>query len=338
MSEIGNKPKMNQNILKNIRSKYILGKIFEHLEPNLSLNIIRYNKHLQDKLDKSINNYIKNSRIEIELIPLKNGCGKFMNYEKTFPESNYHIFFNDNNVEVKRNNITYNDNVNKITIQIDYDVYSLCGLFKDCECIKKIKFKTFYKKGIVDMSEMFSGCLNLEEIDVSKMITANVTNMRSMFYSCQSLKEINISNFDTNKVLGMSYMFAECNSLKKIDSSYLNTSNVVDMHSMFYNCLSLKELNLSIFNTCNVINMDNMFRGCRALKKLENININKTTSMSCIFKSCSHLEEIHFSDFKVHNIISMNDMFEGCNSLDKIYCSEELKVILLKNYPFVVFG
>ena len=107
---------------------------------------------------------------------------------------------------------------------------------------------------------------------------------------------------------------------------------------MFYHCLSLKELNLSIFNTCNVINMDNMFRGCRALKKLENININKTTSMSCIFKSCSHLEEIHFSDFKVHNIISMNDMFEGCNSLDKIYCLEELKVILLKNYPFVVFG
>ena len=337
MSESENNTIKKQISWKNIKSKYILRHIFENLEPNLSLNIIRYDKELQNKLDISINNYIKNSRIEIELIPLKNDCGKFMNYGKTFHEYNYHIFFNDNNLEAHRNYLSYDDNVNKITIQIDYDVYSLFGLFKDCKCIKKIKFKTFYKKGIVDMSEMFSGCLNLEEVDVSIMKTANVTNMRNMFLSCKSLKEINISNFDTNKVLYMSYIFAGCNSLEKIDLSYLNTSNVIDMYSMFYDCVSLEELNISIFNTCNAINMDKMFYGCRALKKLENININKATSMVHMFTGCSHLEEISFSDFKIHNIMNMMDMFEECDSLKKINCSEELKVILMENFPILMF-
>ena len=64
MSEI------NNPLLENIKSKVILEKIFNSLQYKKKLNIIRYNKILQKKLRKDINDYIKeDSKIIIEIIP-----------------------------------------------------------------------------------------------------------------------------------------------------------------------------------------------------------------------------------------------------------------------------
>ena len=83
--------------ISNIKSKFILEKIVKLIPKIKLLNILRYNKILQKRLNKDISAY-KNEylKIEIEIIPTKNGNGKFINLDN---ESNpyYQIYFNDNN-------------------------------------------------------------------------------------------------------------------------------------------------------------------------------------------------------------------------------------------------
>ena len=59
----------------NIKSKYILKKIFDNLDKNKSLKIINYNTKLQKSLDINIKDYKKfyeiYSPIEIEIVPIK---------------------------------------------------------------------------------------------------------------------------------------------------------------------------------------------------------------------------------------------------------------------------
>ena len=93
----------------------------------------------------------------------------------------YHIYFNDNKKEIKRNYLDGNDNVSKIKIIIDYQVKSFEQLFYYCKCIEYIYFKKFYRNNIFDME--------------------------GMFYECSSLKELNLSNFNTNNVTDMGRMF-----------------------------------------------------------------------------------------------------------------------------------
>ena len=65
--------------------------------------------------------------------------GQFINISENV--SNYHIYFNDNKEEIKREKREYildSDNIKKIRIIIDNFVKSLSGLFRGCDVIKKI--------------------------------------------------------------------------------------------------------------------------------------------------------------------------------------------------------
>ena len=104
----------------------------------------------------------------------------------------YHIYFNDNKEEIKRNYFNKNDNVSKIKIIIDYQVKSFEELFYYCECIEYINFKKFYRNNINNMGSMFWECSSLKELNLSNFNTNNVTNMEGMFYECSSLKELNL--------------------------------------------------------------------------------------------------------------------------------------------------
>ena len=119
----------------------------------------------------------------------------------------YHIYFNDNKEEIKRNDLNENDNVSKIKIIIDYQVKSFEELFYDCRSIEYIYFNKFYRNNINNMGSMFSGCSSLKELNLSNFNTNNVTDMGFMLWRCSSLKELNISNFNTNNVTDMECMF-----------------------------------------------------------------------------------------------------------------------------------
>ena len=100
----------------------------------------------------------------------------------------YHIYFDNNKKEKKRNYLKENENIKAIKVIIDYNEISFEKLFYWCKCIESTNFKKFYRN--------------------------NINNMSGMFNWCSSLKEINLSNFNTDNVIDMGYMFSSCSSLK----------------------------------------------------------------------------------------------------------------------------
>ena len=236
LSELNNEKIESKYIIKNIKSNYILKILFYHLLKKKSLDIIKYNNKLKNRTNISIKDYKEYSEmIEIVIKPNNNKYGKFININKEY-ELYYHIYFNDNKKEIKRQYINEKENVTKLNIIINYQVKSFEKLFEDCKCIEYIFFKKFYRKNINNMREMFSGCSSLKEINLSNFNTNYVTDMEGMFYNCSSLKEINLSNFITNNVTNMRYMFYGCSSFKELNLSNFNTTNVTNRSGMFYEC------------------------------------------------------------------------------------------------------
>ena len=250
------------NYLKNIKSLYICKKILANLHEDKKLNIIRYNKHFQKKLNIRLNDFLKCSVVIIELIPFQKKYGEFINIANKEQRCFYHIYFNDSQDEIRRTYITESDAVNKIKILINFQVTSFYKLFSYCECIESINFISFQRKNITNMSFMFYKCSSLKEINFSNFITDNVGDMRCMFYECTSLKELNLSKFKTKNVTNMSYMFSGCSSLKKLNVDKFNTELVTNMTEMFYGCSSLIQLDISNFIIENECIIDYMFKNC----------------------------------------------------------------------------
>ena len=315
----------------NLKSEYFLQKIFDFIPKKISLEIIKCNKKLQQKLNININSYKDYSEIysaiELEIVPIPSNYCKFINIKED--EKKYiHIYFNDSKEKINREYANKEDNVSKINIVIDYQIKSFNKLFYYCERIESIKFNKFYRNNIIDMSSMFVGCSSLKEINFSNFNTNNVTNMSGMFEKCKSLKELNLFNFNTNNVTNMSYMFEQCYSLIELNLSKFNTNNVTNMEFMFDLCASLEKININNFNTKNVINMDHMFNCCSSLKELNitNFNIENVTNIDYMFCFCSSLKQLDLSNFKINNEISKSKIFW--------HCSDELKQKIKNEYPY----
>ena len=111
-------------IIENIKSRYILSKIYNNMTIKKKLEIVKYNKRIQNRLNLDVKDYKEYSEIEIEIIPIKDKYGKFINIDKN-DELYYHIYFNDNKEEIKNKyEINKKDKVTKIKIIIDYQVKS----------------------------------------------------------------------------------------------------------------------------------------------------------------------------------------------------------------------
>ena len=286
---------------KNIKSNYILKKIFNQLEEKTSLEIIKYSKTIQKRLNKDINDYKKYNQIEIEIIPIEKGDkNRFINFLETNLKEYYHIYFNDKKEEISRNYFTKNEKVRKIYVKIDYKIRSLKNLFQYCSCIEKINFIKFIRKDIIDMSHMFENCESLSQLNLMNFKTNKVINMECMFRGCTSLKELNVNNFDTSNVTNMSNMFHRCKSLEKLNLNNFDTSNVTNMSYMFFLCISLYELDLRNFITNNVTDISYMFVGCGKLKNLYlyNFNTSSVTNINGMLYECPIS--------LVNKIISMN--------------------------------
>ena len=77
---MGNISKNKQkNVFENLKSDFILKKVFSIMKLNKSLEIMKYNKKLQKRLNININDYRECSKIEIELKLADREYGKFIN-------------------------------------------------------------------------------------------------------------------------------------------------------------------------------------------------------------------------------------------------------------------
>ena len=220
------KQKKSNDIFENIKSDYFLQKIIGNIKRNKSLEIMKYNKKLQKRLNLSIKDYKEYSQlfspIEIELKTVDNKYEVFINiYEN---KEYYYIYFDDSKDEIKRSYLNENEKVKIIKIIIDHQITSLNGLFLGVKCISSIFFKKFNRINITDMSYMFHGCSSLKELNLSKFNTNNVTDMSFIFSKCSSLKELNLSNFNTDNAIYMSYVFEGCSDelVKKIKNQNKN--------------------------------------------------------------------------------------------------------------------
>ena len=235
------KRKLNQTKSKanfeKVKSKFNLKTIFNHLQKRKTLEIVKYNKKAQKRINIDIGDYkdycAAYTTIEIDIITANNKFGKIININNKEDEKYFHINYN-NEEEVKRNIEGLNCNTSKISIVIDYQIDSFYRLFENCECIESINFKKFFRNNIKNMGNMFSGCLSLKEVNLSNFNTNSVTDMSKMFFECSSLKELNLNKFCFNKVTNMEKMFYKCSSLKDVDLSIFNLSSLPNMKYMLY--------------------------------------------------------------------------------------------------------
>ena len=202
-------------ILESLKSDYFLQKLYDIMPKKKKLEIVKYNKKVQNRLDLGIKDYKEYSEtyssIEIEIIPAKDEYGEFINIKEN-DELYYHIYFNDNKEEIKNKYKIYTeygmikheyyideeDKVTKIKIIIYYQVKSFKGLFSWCKCIESINFKKFYRNNITDMSCMFSECSSLKELNLNNFNTNNVTNMSFMFSGCSDDLKMKIKSENKN--------------------------------------------------------------------------------------------------------------------------------------------
>ena len=117
-----------KNLFNNLKNDYFLQNLFDYLLKKKSLDIIKYNNNIKKRINISIKDYKEYSEIyssiEIEIKPVNNKYGKFININKE-NEKYYHIYFNDNKEEIKRNYLNENENIEKIKIIIDFKIKSL---------------------------------------------------------------------------------------------------------------------------------------------------------------------------------------------------------------------
>ena len=169
---------------ENIKADYFLLKVFENLEKKKTLEIIKTNNNIKKRINISNNDYKeyseKYSSIEIEIKPVNNKSGNFINIDEE-NEKYYHIYFNNGKEEIKRNYIDKDEKIEIIKIIIDYKIESLEYLFEYCKCIESISFKKFYRNNVTNMGGMFMGCSSLKELNLNNFNTNNITNMGCMF-------------------------------------------------------------------------------------------------------------------------------------------------------------
>ena len=247
--------------LNNVKSKYILQLIFNFLQKNKFLNLIKYNIKLQSKLNLSFNDYkeyyLYLSPIEIKIKPNSN-YSNFINIPED-DEEFCHIYFDNKREETKRKYLFKGESVEKIKVILDHQITSFQNLFFKCNSAYSIKFIRFHRINIDNMNSMFYGCSSLKELDLSNFKTDNVTNMSLMFFGCSSLKKLDLSSFNTSNVEDMNNMFRECSSLEEINLSSFNFNKVKSMSYMFYDCPKLKGLHHYDFNVNNECHRDEMF-------------------------------------------------------------------------------
>ena len=114
---------VTNNQLKNVKSHYIIQKFFEYISERKSLEIIRYNKSIQKRINININHYKAyfetKTSIELDIIPMKGKYGHFIRINEE-DKKYFHIYFNDNKKkEIERTSLYAYDIVSKISIIID---------------------------------------------------------------------------------------------------------------------------------------------------------------------------------------------------------------------------
>ena len=90
---------VSNNKLIKLKSYYFIQNFFGYMTERKSLEIIRYNKSIQKRIDININHYKAyfetKTSIELDIIPINGKYGDFIKIKEE-NKKYFHIYFNDN--------------------------------------------------------------------------------------------------------------------------------------------------------------------------------------------------------------------------------------------------
>ena len=148
----------------NIRSKYIIQRIFDNVPKNKLFKIILINKKLKQRIDIDKKDYVENCFIVIEIVPAQNIYGKFINIINEKDKKYFNIYFNDKNEKIERTFLYKNEKVQNIKIKINPNMINFTRLFEKCKCVEKIILKYLKPRYYYEMNKIFNECISLKEI------------------------------------------------------------------------------------------------------------------------------------------------------------------------------
>ena len=200
--------------LNHVQSKYILKKLYDNV-PNIKfLNIIRYNKTIQNRLDIDINIY-KNeySKIIFEItviIPPKKEIR-----EEIFYRPRFHYFEDDDDDyddELRINDIDdylFNPSESSESPEPKYRVIGYESQKSDFIKIEN-KYKPYFHFYFDNDEREKKVNFVTSEDNISKIkviVDYEVKALNKLFYTCSSVYKINFTKFSRNNIKDMSYMF-----------------------------------------------------------------------------------------------------------------------------------
>ena len=185
--------------LNHVKSKYILKKIYDNVPNTKFLNIIRYNKTIQNRLDINISIYkTEYSKIIFEIsvtTPSKKEIREEIIHRPRFDDFGDDDDFRVNDIEdyfgPKYRVRGYESQKSDfIKIENKYKPY-FHFYFDNDEREKKVNYVT---------SED-----NISKIKI--IVDYEVKALNKLFYTCSCVYEINFTKFSRNNIKDMSYMF-----------------------------------------------------------------------------------------------------------------------------------
>ena len=124
-----------KNKFEKVKNDNFIEKLFNNMQKKRLLNILIYNKNMKKRININSDDYKEYSEtyssieIEIEIKPVVNKYDKIINFKRE-DEKYYHIYFNNDKEEIKRNYINKREEIETIKIIIDYQIKSFEGLFR----------------------------------------------------------------------------------------------------------------------------------------------------------------------------------------------------------------
>jgi len=330
------------SVLNKIKSSYNLKELFSFVGEKIELQLLKYNKFLQKRLDLTLKDYetfkniIINLKFDVEYVnKLRNEYKELKkkidnkNYDNEDQKKKLNSELNNKEHELKKNRFMGLPffNLYKEFIKIYYirdqdkseeaENSAFYNFFED-KPIPDIKICIDKNGNITDCFSMFANCETIKEIEFVKFYTKDVTSMRHMFYLCSHLRHLDLSNFDTSNVTTMFGLCKKCYSLEsfKISEKFI-TSKVDDMQYLFEDCNNLVEVDLHYLDTSNIDNFSYMFNQCKKLQKVDisTFNSEKVFELHAMFQGCESLTNVDLSSFKTDNLKSITNMFCDCKNL-----------------------
>ena len=232
-------------------NKYILNFIFDHLNYNLKLNVMRYNKQIQSKIGISLFSYQK-KYFETIITPA--------------------LF---NNLQIlQQNNIFDKNTLNKLKLDWENDTKEIIQKKECFHLTEETNKKNFKDNKILNISFTSQ---NLLQKNSPNLIELNLSRIKNLELPCSIL--LNLESLSLKDISKLKFLSIEENiSLNKLKHLYLNNISFKKGKKIKINLNNLKYLDLRIKEQdggdedCDFDN-DNNKTGFKKEKTLENLII-----------------------------------------------------------------